>query len=49
MLNEDADTSNIQVYLMRPNQIVGIEFYQNQQDIVLDYVLADETTIQNYL
>ena len=42
MLNEDADTSNIQVYLMRPNQNSWDRIpYQNQQDIVLDYVLAD--------
>ena len=43
MLNEDADTSNIQVYLMRPNQNNWDRIpYQNQQDIILDYVLADE-------
>ena len=43
MLNEDADTSNIQVYLMRPNQNSWDRIpYQNQQDVILDYVLADE-------
>ena len=43
MLNEDADTSNIQVYLMRPNQNNWDRIpYQNQQDVILDYVLADE-------
>ena len=43
MLNEDSDTNNIQVYLMAPNQNTWTRIpYQNQQQIILNYELADD-------
>ena len=43
MLNEDSDTNNIQVYLMDPNQNTWTRIpYQQQQQIILNYELADD-------